>query len=305
MSGAALGWAKAQKAPNMIAKAVLICLADYADDQGTAWPSVPKLAAEVQVSDRTVQRSLRALEEAGLLTVEKHDRKDGGQTSNRYHLAFTPGDCVSPPRCQPVTPPVTLLSPANGTPIELSPSDEGERTRKPKAKTRATYPADFEACWKAYPHHEGRSSKPNALTQWRALPPDERAALPGALARFRLKVADVCGGKGAPDMARWLRDGKHLAWQEAAAGPSSAAPATFNAPAVRASIVKAQDEDFARRWIDHYCRWEPDDRRLTARTSSVASRLQRDLAEWASANRVTIEVATANDEAEPQRERVA
>jgi uncharacterized protein YdaU (DUF1376 family) len=172
-----------------------------------------------------------------------------------------------------------------------------EATPKPKPKARS-YSEAFEAAWQAYPHHKGRSSKPNAAAVFAKLPDDERDGMVAAIGRFAPNVAETCGGKGAPDMAVWLKDGKHLNWT---ADAPSTAPArqTFNAPAVRASIVKAQDEDFARRWIDHYCRWEPDGRRLIARTSSVASRLQRDLAEWASANRVTIDVATANDEAAP------
>lgn len=77
-------------------------------------------------------------------------------------------------------------------------------------KARREYPEQFETVWKTYPHVEGRSSKPNALAAWRKLPDDERAALIGAVERFRPKVAEVCGDRGAPCMARWLKDGKHL-----------------------------------------------------------------------------------------------
>lgn len=84
-----------------------------------------------------------------------------------------------------------------------------------KSKRRA-YPDEFEAAWKAYPHHEGRSSKPNSLTEWKKLPAEERAGLVAAITRFRPKVAEVCGGKGAPCMSRWLKDGKHLNWAQPA-----------------------------------------------------------------------------------------
>lgn len=79
-----------------------------------------------------------------------------------------------------------------------------------RTKRRGEYPEAFEAAWRAYPHVQGRSSKPNALAAWRKLPEDERDGLPGALERFRPKVGEVCGDRGAPCMARWLRDGKHL-----------------------------------------------------------------------------------------------
>lgn len=286
MSGAALGWAKAQIAPTTIAKAVLVCLADYADADGVAWPSVPSLAKEVQVSDRTVQRALRALAECGIVSVTERVRQDGGQTSNGYQLAMPaapPGDSVSPPRCQVVTPPVTLLSPANEPPIEPSLSDE----RDSPARAKRSYSKAFEAAWLAYPHHKGRSSKPKASDEFAKLPPDERASLPAAAERFAANVDDACGGKGAPDMARWLREGKHMNWQADEATASKSA--TFDGPPeLRASVVAVKDEDFARRWIDHYCAWLPAERRLVARTNAVAATLNRELADWAKRAKVTI-----------------
>lgn len=74
------------------------------------------------------------------------------------------------------------------------------------------YPVEFEEAWKAYPHVKGRSSKPNALAQWRKLPADERSRLVPAVEAFAAKVDQVCGGMGAPCMGRWLRDGKHQGW---------------------------------------------------------------------------------------------
>lgn len=79
-----------------------------------------------------------------------------------------------------------------------------------QTRRRGEYPEPFEAAWRAYPHVQGRSSKPNALAAWRKLPDDERAGLMAAIERFRPKVGEVCGDRGAPCMARWLRDGKHL-----------------------------------------------------------------------------------------------
>lgn len=79
-----------------------------------------------------------------------------------------------------------------------------------QTRRRVDYPEPFEAAWRAYPHVQGRSSKPNALAAWRKLPDDERAGLMAAIERFRPKVGEVCGDRGAPCMARWLRDGKHL-----------------------------------------------------------------------------------------------
>ena len=96
--------------------------------------------------------------------------------------------------------------------------------KPPSKRTERAYPDDFEATWKAYPHFRGRSSKPNALVAWRKLPQAERDAMVAAIERFKPKVREVCGDKGAPDMARWLRDGKHLNWLDPAAEAVSVNP---------------------------------------------------------------------------------
>lgn len=92
----------------------------------------------------------------------------------------------------------------------------------PARQRNRTYPVDFEIAWKAYPHFAGRSSKPDACAEWKRLPLDERTGLVGAILRFTPKVPEVCGGKGAPDMARWLKHGKHLAWIGTQTGPAGA-----------------------------------------------------------------------------------
>lgn len=98
----------------------------------------------------------------------------------------------------------------------------------PDVQTRKReYPAEFETAWKAYPHHPGRSSKPDAMAEWKRLPPGERAELADCIAEFTPNVASVCGGKGAPCMARWLKHGKHLNWA-LPSGQSSATPISSN-----------------------------------------------------------------------------
>ena len=63
---------------------VLLALADYASDDGWCWPSAATLAHRVHLSRRQVFRVLRALEERGLITLE---RGTGPQRSNRYRVA--------------------------------------------------------------------------------------------------------------------------------------------------------------------------------------------------------------------------
>lgn len=55
------------------AKLLLIVLADYANDDGMAWPSVATMAQEVEKSERSIQLLLRKLEAKGL--IRKGDQK--------------------------------------------------------------------------------------------------------------------------------------------------------------------------------------------------------------------------------------
>jgi hypothetical protein len=105
--------------------------------------------------------------------------------------------------------------------------DNKEPPKPPRGRSRSDvgrreYPADFEVAWAAYPHHPGRSSKPDTLAEWRRLPPEERSGLVGAIVRFTPNVESACGGKGAPCMARWLKHGKHLNWTESVGQPATA-----------------------------------------------------------------------------------
>lgn len=70
-------------------RTVLLIIASYADpDGGHANPSVPTIAADAGVNERTARRALRALEAAGLVRTRTGDPR--GQRSNRYQLVLPP-----------------------------------------------------------------------------------------------------------------------------------------------------------------------------------------------------------------------
>lgn len=118
---------------------------------------------------------------------------------------------------------------------------QGSATAPPDPKTAqdgtptpdsvASYPQDFEAAWRLYPHVRGRSSKPKALLQWRRLPAAARAALPDAVTRYAREGREPRAECGAPAMDRWLRDGRHLDWLQAER--PAAAPVTPEVAAAR------------------------------------------------------------------------
>lgn len=68
------------------AKAVYIYLRDRSNKEGFCWPGVKTIAKELKLSTRTVQRAIRDLEQAGLITRHFRYRENGSYTSNLYCL---------------------------------------------------------------------------------------------------------------------------------------------------------------------------------------------------------------------------
>lgn len=96
---------------------VLLALADNADDTtGHAWPSVATLARKCRVSERTVQRALQSLTEAGEIAPVNVSR--GGRRSSTYRLTIaiprhvdTPAEAKMAEPRQPDTPSGVTESP--------------------------------------------------------------------------------------------------------------------------------------------------------------------------------------------------
>lgn len=65
---------------------VLLALADFADERGMCWPSVKTLARRSRMSRTHVQRILRGLETANLITTKTADQ---GYGVNRYRIHLT------------------------------------------------------------------------------------------------------------------------------------------------------------------------------------------------------------------------
>jgi hypothetical protein len=77
-------------------KLVLLALADCANDEGIAWPSIATLARKCGCDERTIQRNLRGSELAGIIRREEVPGR-----GNRYH--FNPRQIATPGKSSPVT----------------------------------------------------------------------------------------------------------------------------------------------------------------------------------------------------------
>ena len=146
-------------------KAVLISLADQANDQGVCWPAVDSIAMRCCLSKRAVQQAIKWLRSAGIVSVEERQGR-----STMYSVtpaAYAPQQEMHPSRT--CTPAATAPTPADAappppqdlhpTPADAAPRTVIEPTREPSGNllpTRSGSAADEamqEACrsvWAAY-----------------------------------------------------------------------------------------------------------------------------------------------------------
>jgi uncharacterized protein YdaU (DUF1376 family) len=152
---------------------------------------------------------------------------------------------------------------------------EGDGEPGPKVKKQPSYPEAFEALWKAYPHKKGRSSKPDALAQWRRLDTPTREALPEAARRYAKGGDEPNRECGAPAMERWLKRELYAEW--VAAEPERPAY-VFPGPAdLWSAVVARKGEAWAQTWFG-YCRWVDLPRpALIAKNGVVADRIRQEI----------------------------
>lgn len=89
MSVQALSCAFAIRGISSSEKLVLLALANFSNDKMECWPSQERLAADTELSGRTVWSALAGLEAKGLLSREKRNRPDGTRSTDRFTLHFS------------------------------------------------------------------------------------------------------------------------------------------------------------------------------------------------------------------------
>jgi hypothetical protein len=126
---------------------VLLCLADWANDEGECWPSVSKIARKCRLKDdRHVKRVIRGLEELGEVVVVigggKSSRK-GGVRSNLYtitaHMSADLTVADRPPMTVAHRPPMTVADrpPESSVNHQADPSGRSvdlSRRRRPRTR---------------------------------------------------------------------------------------------------------------------------------------------------------------------------
>lgn len=88
MSIQAVAWAISRRVGSPTGKALLICLANYANEKGECWPSQTTIAREAELGERATRDWLQKLEAQGLITRTRRNRRDGSRTSDLIQLAI-------------------------------------------------------------------------------------------------------------------------------------------------------------------------------------------------------------------------
>jgi DNA-binding transcriptional MocR family regulator len=222
MSVRVLTWVWDHSASQSTDRLVLLALADSADDSGSCWPSVLTLARKAAVSRRTVQRSLRTLEDMG----EVSSVKGGGTGSSRYRITLDPrvdstqfaprqgdtGDNVTQRQDDTPRQPVTGINGGkNGQgggrqPVTGDKGDARTVKRASKNKNSPSIDTGFDEFWDAYPRRIGKAE---ALRKYQAAVHSgvTAAALLEAARRYALSARGT-DPKFIAHPATWLHQGR-------------------------------------------------------------------------------------------------
>lgn len=321
MSGLALGWAKKQAAPCAASKALLVLLGDYADEDGFAWPSIARMAAELQRSERHVSRLLKALTEAGTLYGFEVTDAGNGRTRPRVYFfpvdGSPPGDdqlaayeakvggrvtrVSSPPEADGDVRDDTGVRGEGDTGVRgrvtressLEPPLYPERDLTISLNARAGEDDGFEAAMAAYPDSGRGVTNVTAAREAWALALTEAGGIERLTAAVRAYAADPMLKRrdyGAPSLQRWLGEGRWRAWTpEGEAQRRSAWDGPDN---VRSVVADAMGPGAAASYVDPSA-WDPVRRAVVTRTATAADRLRRGAGRALKAIGVSVQVRGA------------
>jgi hypothetical protein len=126
-------------------KAVLISLADNANDEGVCWPSVARIAQRTCLGERTVQTAIKWLTQVGLLEIR--ERMGRSTVYTLTAASYAPPQEMHPATDAPPPPQLTTETPAAAAPrtviepsSEPSPLGDGSKSEamaKPKCSPQA------------------------------------------------------------------------------------------------------------------------------------------------------------------------
>lgn len=219
-------------------KLVLLAIADCANDEGVAWPSIKTLCKKSGKSERAAQGSIKVLVEAGHLTrVEKPGK--GCLYTVHPRIGCAPAE-TAPPQKSSQTPAETADKPSGTTTRSEA---KASSRRKPEVPIPDGFPDADAVAW-----GKAESAASNALVD------SEMQAK-----RFRAHAEQV--DRRARDWSaawrNWILKSIAEAPRAAPVRPAIVRPAPFPDPALRARVVAEEDDAFAMNYLDP-AEWTPD-----------------------------------------------
>jgi hypothetical protein len=310
MSGDAGTWARAQPCADRNAKQVIVHMAAYADPDGFVWAKVSLLALEMEASERTVQRGIKAALGFGLLEETAQKKLHLGRLVPVYRMpmergpantrerikaeraAAATGDNLSPVGCgqtstgDPGDAPrgdtgdgrgVTPVSPVNlKDPREQfqENSQTGVRDDLDGVEVEAAFGRVWSAWSAVMPDGVAR---PDDWRAWIAAVEamGDLAALEHSALRYLDRSPAVKGGRGK-SLVKWLAQLGWLAWM-AEPQAAASAPASFVAPAEVVAVLRTNRQ---KDWIAYLtgCAWDDAERVVLVRTRMAAAALSNHFA---------------------------
>jgi hypothetical protein len=191
-------------------KLVLLALADHANRDGVAWPSLRRIAARTGLSERTVQYALRDLQEEGHI---RRVRKPGART-RAYCLALSSSDSADskPQRMQA---PGAVVAGDSCIPCVSTPASDAPKptisNNKIEETTIRTYDVNapdwnaFNVFFEEYPRKEAREAAKRAFPA-----AAEAAGGADALLKALKNYEFSCDPRYVPYAVTWLRDRRWL-----------------------------------------------------------------------------------------------
>jgi DNA-binding transcriptional ArsR family regulator len=222
------------------AKILLYWLADHHNGEtGECFPSISRIADLCEMSRRAVECHLQSLQEAGLVSIRKRFRENGGATSNAYTLNLSPvgAQKVHEGCAESAQAPTQNLRTNNLGITNLGNEQEKDASGEASLFSEMEQPKEedqtvvlFDRFWKVYPK---KSGKPSAFKAFKAavrkVPAENLIA---AAARYAEWLGSARRGEFRPPakMAQgWLNDER---WND----PEIAA----RAPVDRAAELRAR-----------------------------------------------------------------
>ena len=193
----------------MTAKLALICIADYADENGFCWPSQAKLRQRVGCSARALRNALDWLEESKFIPRKERRRENGTRTSVGFLLALDqPADFADSRHINRQILPHQPADFAGHEPV-IEPINSFSSLRSEK-QTRAQ--SEFDRFWQLYPNKVGKGAAQAAFAK--ASKRIDFDTLMAGLRRYVAKTDD----RPWCNPATWLNQDR---WDDA---PASAQP---------------------------------------------------------------------------------